>query len=166
MFFLKNKIHSIELFAKTNIGKERRTNEDSVASLVLKSQSNNKELNCGILVVADGMGGLELGEEASNIASKKECLSSKIVRMTGKSSSKPPTFIAAPFLVNISVLRVSCPGIGFKIIMGSFLAKASAVVIPPGFVIITEAMLINRSIWSVNLKFNILFFKLCLLIQA
>lgn len=71
MFFTKKKIHHITLFAETDIGKERETNEDSVASLLINSQSSNKELNCGILVVADGMGGHEMGEVASDLASKK-----------------------------------------------------------------------------------------------
>ena len=71
MFNNKKKIHSITLVAKTNIGKERDTNEDSVASLIINSQSFKTELNCGILVVADGMGGREMGEVASDIAVKK-----------------------------------------------------------------------------------------------
>jgi PPM family protein phosphatase len=71
MLLTKNKTHHITLFAETHIGKERETNEDSVASLLINSQSFNKELNCGILVVADGMGGHKMGEIASDIASKK-----------------------------------------------------------------------------------------------
>jgi len=65
------KTHSLSLFAETDIGKERKTNEDSVASLILNAKSFNKKFDCGILVVADGMGGHDFGEVASDIASKK-----------------------------------------------------------------------------------------------
>lgn len=61
----------ITLYTKTDIGKERTSNQDSVASLILNSQSFRNELNYGILVVADGMGGLEKGEVASEVATKK-----------------------------------------------------------------------------------------------
>lgn len=61
----------LNIFSKTDIGKKRENNEDSVISIVIHSQSFNKELNCGILVVADGIGGHEMGEVASGIASKK-----------------------------------------------------------------------------------------------
>lgn len=71
MFLTKKKIHPITLVAKTDIGKERNTNEDTVDSLVINSQSPKTELNYNILVVADGMGGHEKGEVASEIASKK-----------------------------------------------------------------------------------------------
>lgn len=70
MIFTKNKIQPITIFAETNIGKERTTNEDSVASLLINAYSFKKDLNCGILVIADGMGGHELGEVASDLASK------------------------------------------------------------------------------------------------
>lgn len=60
----------ITLYTKTDIGKERNTNEDSVASIVINSLSYNNDFSCGILVVADGMGGHEMGDVASNIASK------------------------------------------------------------------------------------------------
>lgn len=63
--------HQLEIISLTDIGKRRESNEDSVASLVINFQNFNKELSCGILVVADGMGGLEMGEIASNLASKK-----------------------------------------------------------------------------------------------
>ena len=71
MFNLKTKALQITLCAKTDIGKERETNEDSVSSLMIDSQSFRGELNCGIIVVADGMGGREMGEVASDIATKK-----------------------------------------------------------------------------------------------
>jgi serine/threonine protein phosphatase PrpC len=70
MFNDKKKIRPITLFTQTNVGKERDNNEDSVASLVLNANSSKKEFDCGILVVADGMGGHEMGEVASDIAVK------------------------------------------------------------------------------------------------
>jgi protein phosphatase len=66
----KAKILRLALFAKTDIGKERLINEDSVAATTIKSHSFRNDLNCGILVVADGMGGHKSGEIASEIASK------------------------------------------------------------------------------------------------
>jgi len=60
----------ITLYTKTDIGKERTSNEDSVASLIMNSQSFRKEFSYGILVVADGMGGHQMGEVASEIAAK------------------------------------------------------------------------------------------------
>ncbi|MCX8481891.1 MAG: protein phosphatase 2C domain-containing protein [Sediminibacterium sp.] len=67
---LKN-INTLSVFAETDIGKERKINEDSVASVILNAKSFNKKFDCGILVVADGMGGHDYGELASEIASKK-----------------------------------------------------------------------------------------------
>ncbi len=60
----------ITLFTKTDIGVKRTTNQDSVASLMLNTQSFRNQVNCGIIVVADGMGGLESGEVASELAAK------------------------------------------------------------------------------------------------
>jgi len=61
----------ITLYTTTDIGKVRNTNEDSVASLLINNHSFNSDASFAILVVADGMGGHELGEVASDIASKK-----------------------------------------------------------------------------------------------
>lgn len=59
------------LYTKTDIGKVRKNNEDSVASVMMNYQSFGMELNYAVLVVADGMGGHELGEVASATASEK-----------------------------------------------------------------------------------------------
>jgi protein phosphatase len=59
------------LCTKTDVGKKRIINEDSVASLLLSTQSYKKESNYGILVVADGMGGHDKGGVASDLATKK-----------------------------------------------------------------------------------------------
>ncbi|KAA6342029.1 Serine/threonine phosphatase stp [termite gut metagenome] len=59
------------ILTKTDIGKRRETNEDSVASLVWNVQSFKKERSYGVLVVADGMGGLDKGEIASDLATKR-----------------------------------------------------------------------------------------------
>jgi PPM family protein phosphatase len=61
----------IILYTKTHIGKQRSSNEDSVASFNMNSHNSRQERNYGILVVADGMGGLQKGEIASEIAAKK-----------------------------------------------------------------------------------------------
>ena len=64
-------MRSILLFSKTDVGKVRRNNEDSVASVVMDYQSFGLELNYAVLVVADGMGGHDMGEVASATASEK-----------------------------------------------------------------------------------------------
>ncbi|MDI9364019.1 MAG: Stp1/IreP family PP2C-type Ser/Thr phosphatase [Flavobacterium sp.] len=76
----------ITLYTKTDIGKERITNEDSVASLIMNSQSFRNEFNYGILVVADGMGGLQKGELASELATKKfiETVTENIFQVTSQ----------------------------------------------------------------------------------
>lgn len=66
-----HKKNQLAIYSLTDTGKRRENNEDSVASLVVNFQSFNKELTFGILVVADGIGGRELGEVASDIAAKK-----------------------------------------------------------------------------------------------
>ena len=74
----------ISLHTKTDIGKERNSNEDSVASLILNTQNSRNEIHYGILVVADGMGGHDLGEVASEIAAMKfiEEVANNIFRYT------------------------------------------------------------------------------------
>ena len=59
------------LYAKTDIGKQRLINEDSVAFELLGTQNVKTESNYGILVVADGMGGHDKGEIASDVATKQ-----------------------------------------------------------------------------------------------
>ena len=78
----------ITLYTKTDIGKERTSNEDSVASLILNSQSFRKEFSYGILVVADGMGGHKMGEVASEIAAKTfiEAVAENIFQFTTSSN--------------------------------------------------------------------------------
>lgn len=61
----------LSLFTLTDIGKVRKNNEDSVASVVMNYLSFGMELNYAVLVVADGMGGHEMGEVASAAASEK-----------------------------------------------------------------------------------------------
>lgn len=68
-YFQKKK--QLEVYSLTDTGKRRVNNEDSIASLVINFQSFNKKLNYGILVVADGIGGREIGEVASDIATRK-----------------------------------------------------------------------------------------------
>jgi protein phosphatase len=61
----------ILLYTRTDTGKVRRNNEDSVASFVMDYKSFGMELSYAVLVVADGMGGHEMGEVASATASEK-----------------------------------------------------------------------------------------------
>jgi serine/threonine protein phosphatase PrpC len=49
-------------------GKQRENNEDTVFTLTTTLVSDNKTTNFGLYIVADGMGGYEHGELASNLA--------------------------------------------------------------------------------------------------
>lgn len=62
-------MHPITLSSKTDVGKERDNNEDSVVSEILDGIKDNG-FDCAILAVADGMGGYEKGEVASKMATK------------------------------------------------------------------------------------------------
>jgi PPM family protein phosphatase len=68
MILMKNDCRPYCIFSKTDIGNNRTNNEDSVATIKINTSVRNKELEFALLVVADGMGGLELGEVASDIA--------------------------------------------------------------------------------------------------
>lgn len=66
----KKDIRTFKIFSKTDIGNERSNNEDSIATLKINTVIRNEELEVSLLVVADGMGGFEFGEVASEIATK------------------------------------------------------------------------------------------------
>lgn len=61
----------ILLYTLSDTGKIRKNNEDSVASVIMNYKSFGMELNYALMVVADGMGGHEMGEVASATASEK-----------------------------------------------------------------------------------------------
>ncbi len=54
--------------AAQSVGKQRELNEDSVLALNLTLGGQNKSLPFGLFIVADGMGGHQYGEVASNAA--------------------------------------------------------------------------------------------------
>src|SRR5580698_7960204 len=64
------------------------------------------------------------------------------------SSASTATFCESRY----SVFFASCPGIGLMMIIGSFFTSASAVVMPPGLVIIISAISINSLMFSTNPK--------------
>lgn len=55
---------------KSDVGKKRLIDEDSIITLNFNSVSNSKETEIGIFIVADGMGGHNAGEIASSTGSK------------------------------------------------------------------------------------------------
>jgi protein phosphatase len=83
-------MHPLILYTKTDIGKQRATNEDSVASLLLNTQNFKKKSSCGVLVVADGMGGHDKGEIASDVATKQfvKTVTEVIFKISDKSSTE------------------------------------------------------------------------------
>ncbi len=55
----------------TDVGMEREANEDSFSVQSKKYISQNRQLNYGIFIVADGMGGAKAGEQASALATQE-----------------------------------------------------------------------------------------------
>ena len=51
-----------------SVGKQRELNEDSVLAITATMAGNSGNLPFGLYVVADGMGGHQFGEVASNVA--------------------------------------------------------------------------------------------------
>ena len=60
--------HHITFAAKTDIGKERRHNEDGIAVFDFTTATDSREAACALFVVSDGMGGHNAGEIASMTA--------------------------------------------------------------------------------------------------
>jgi len=58
----------IHIFSKTDDGKKRQHNEDSIRTLHVKTGGLKGETEYWALILADGMGGYEKGEVASTIA--------------------------------------------------------------------------------------------------
>jgi len=65
-------LQSLTIVADSDRGQKRESNEDYTASdfVEIKSDDPNSKLDCGIIVLADGMGGFEMGEVASQTAAK------------------------------------------------------------------------------------------------
>jgi len=61
-----------------SVGIQRDHNEDALFSLTTNLISGDKNLHCGLYIVADGMGGHENGEVASSLAVEK--LTSHVIR--------------------------------------------------------------------------------------
>lgn len=59
---------TLKVSSGTDIGREREINEDAAASLVFNAKNDYGSKEFGILVVADGIGGYDKGEIASNLA--------------------------------------------------------------------------------------------------
>lgn len=55
---------------KSDVGKKRSIDEDSILTLKFNSVSNSKETEIGIFIVSDGMGGHNAGEVASSTGSE------------------------------------------------------------------------------------------------
>jgi PPM family protein phosphatase len=55
----------------TDVGRERGHNEDSVLAMQLVCGSGGRRLDCGLFIVADGMGGAAAGEVASTLTVEK-----------------------------------------------------------------------------------------------
>jgi PPM family protein phosphatase len=51
----------------TDAGKVRESNEDGVFSTVMRAEFYNKQLECGVFMVVDGMGGREDGAKAAEM---------------------------------------------------------------------------------------------------
>lgn len=64
------KIGRLEVAAATDVGRERELNEDTVWGAALEDGVDNPWRLSALLVVADGMGGHDAGEVASNLAAQ------------------------------------------------------------------------------------------------
>jgi serine/threonine protein phosphatase PrpC len=62
------RVTAIEIGQATDIGQARETNEDAFLALHLLIGTETEQLPLALLVVADGMGGHERGQEASSVA--------------------------------------------------------------------------------------------------
>jgi len=65
---VKYDLHQLIAAAGQSVGKQRELNEDSVLALTSTMAGNSGNLPFGLYIVADGMGGHQFGEVASNAA--------------------------------------------------------------------------------------------------
>ncbi len=61
----------INIFSRTHVGMHRENNEDSTATLSIKTSDERGEIKYHVLILADGMGGYERGEAASQLACRE-----------------------------------------------------------------------------------------------
>jgi len=71
--------HHITFAAKTDIGRERRHNEDGIAAFEFSTSTDSRQASCALFVVSDGMGGHNAGEIASMTA--VESMVSSVLRL-------------------------------------------------------------------------------------
>ncbi len=65
---LNNEVFNIISFTAQSIGKVRTTNEDSVYATTITAVGNHHQINFGLFMIADGMGGHVNGEITSSVA--------------------------------------------------------------------------------------------------
>ena len=94
---------------KSDVGKKRLIDEDSIITLNLNYVSNSKETEIGIFIVSDGMGGHNAGEIASSTGSK--VVAQDIINglIHGLSENRNPNDVSHyKLLLEKSIIRANC----------------------------------------------------------
>lgn len=93
---------------KSDVGKKRPIDEDSIITLNLNTVSNSKETEIGIFIVSDGMGGHNAGEIASSTGSKvvaKDIFNCIIHDLNNNRNPDDPSFYK--MLLEKSIIRAN-----------------------------------------------------------